>query len=119
MSKLFFINFSALVRGSRTIHHIFIDVILVREPRTKAELCRLWGEKAAALTGGCSWLANLGDTHSGEKIFLIMNYFLKRLRIKGSPGANTLILSGLVTTAYSFLGSPLNGEKSGESTEPQ
>ncbi len=38
---------------------------------------------------------------------------------KGSPGASTRMRLGLTTTSRSVSGSPLNGEKSGESTEPQ
>ena len=45
--------------------------------------------------------------------------FFKRFRMKGSPGAKTKIRSGLFTNFNKFLGSPLNGIKSGASTVPQ
>lgn len=59
------------------------------------------------------------NTQRGQKKILHHLYFFMRSRVKGSPGANTTILSGLTTTSFRSFGSALKGGKSGASTDPQ
>src|SRR5688572_30584273 len=52
-------------------------------------------------------------------IDFLSDVFFNFVIVKGSPGARTLIRSGLTIAFFNLSGSPLKGGKSGASTDPQ